>query len=81
MDEATRRQLFLTLTLFQVELNQQRAKVEAGEQLLKAHPELYGEFQDYERKRLYALQNPRQSTSLDVDLEALRRNLIPEHLT
>jgi hypothetical protein len=77
MDETTRKELFSTLTLFQVEVHQLTAKVHAVENLIKKHPELYGEFQQYENERRQELQNPRLSTYLDASLEELRKSLIP----
>jgi hypothetical protein len=77
VDEKIRKELFLTLALFQVEVHQLTAKVHAVENLIKQHPELYGEFQKYENERRQQLQNPQPSTTLDVSLEALRNSLLP----
>jgi hypothetical protein len=77
MDENARKELYSTLALIQVEVHQLTAKVHAVENLIKQHPELYGDFQKYENERRRELQNPRPSTTLDASLEALRKSLLP----
>ncbi len=76
MDAATREKLFLALRLINVEINQLRARAQAFEDTIKAHPEPLREFQDYERKRSAALQNPESTTMLELELEELRKRLL-----
>lgn len=77
MTQTVPQQLYSTLVLLQTEINQLRAKTDATEELIKKHPELFGEFQTYENLRRDKLRNPNLSTSLDASLEELRKSLLP----